>query len=497
MSVDILVAGITIWAALFTASLWVPVGPDEAWFLRVVQRTNRGERLYRDVFYGASPLPVWIGLLAVRASRVQGVALRGVIAGYHTGLVLATRWILRELGAPEPVCVVGAGVALTLAGPAWRVANPYATLSFAGATVAVACWLTAGAANAGWFVAAGVATGVALASKHTVGFALLGALSAALLQDGAGLRSILAFLAGATATVILALAPVGLRGDLAPYVRRAFTNKTTYLATGTITPLQGLEQAFQAVRLAAGVDRLRALVRASGFASLPIGLTAILLGTLLAARSDVLVRKPGLAAAVLGVVAFSGLFPRTDDSHAQSVLPLAVLAGLAAAHGAALAGMVPQAAVWSIASLTAAWGLVALAAVLTSIVRLARQPDWCDRHRPYLLLLPVVGSPTVEDARVLGKAAGGPVFVLRPDASLWYLAGDFSNPTPYDYPYASVFGPHGQRETAESIERGEIHTVCWPGPIAGPLRPVQLETFVESRMDPFASTPAGPLYRLR
>ena len=41
---------------------------DEAWFLQVVARVADGDVLYGDVFFGSTPLSVWLAL-RVRSSR--------------------------------------------------------------------------------------------------------------------------------------------------------------------------------------------------------------------------------------------------------------------------------------------------------------------------------------------------------------------------------------------------------------------------------------------
>ena len=61
----------------------------------------------------------------------------------------------------------------------------------------------------------------------------------------------------------------------------------------------------------------------------------------------------------------------------------------------------------------------------------------------------------------LRRLTGGTVFLLRPDAAVWYLATGLRNPTPHDYPLASPFGPDGQQVLAGNLASGRVRYCCW------------------------------------
>jgi hypothetical protein len=72
------------------------------------------------------------------------------------------------------------------------------------------------------------------------------------------------------------------------------------------------------------------------------------------------------------------------------------------------------------------------------------------------------------------------------------LVGELHNPTPYDYPAASTFGPHGQHDVAELLRHGAIAWVLCTDPIEGPLRPSVLVDAVAACSVPVDEVPGLP-----
>ncbi|MEO6512737.1 MAG: hypothetical protein ABIO16_17190, partial [Nocardioides sp.] len=104
----------------------------------------------------------------------------------------------------------------------------------------------------------------------------------------------------------------------------------------------------------------------------------------------------------------------------------------------------------------------------------------------------------LDDVLAGGEELRGPtsgtVFLLRPDAAVWYLATGLRNPTPYDYPLASPFGPDGQRVLALNLGNGSVRYCCWKPAEAGALTPAELEAYVAS-FPVVATTRAGTLVK--
>jgi hypothetical protein len=100
------------------------------------------------------------------------------------------------------------------------------------------------------------------------------------------------------------------------------------------------------------------------------------------------------------------------------------------------------------------------------------------------------------NATHLTVATEGSVLILRPDAAIWYLGSGLRNPTKYDFPYASTFGPKGQQRVIEAIRAGEVPWVCIdPISFISAARPEQLCRFVLDEMVFESHVEAGQLYK--
>ena len=495
-------AGVTATVVL-AAGRRLPVTDDEVWFLQVVNRCRTGEVLYRDVFYGAGPLAVWVALAVVRATRPQLLAMRVLSVAYFVALLVAGTWVLGAVGAPGWTPAVLWAGSVAFAGPTWGVDNHYGQLSFLAAAVALGATAALGDGGPRYLaLIAGVAAAGALVAKQSVG-AVAALATAAIMGATPSTRGGLPLYGvGLTLGLAACLAPVVRAGALADLGRRVFGNKVTYVASGWLAPRDGLRAA---LATGAGGGALAApgrVVAATSFLVLPLLVVAVLVDlVVLASGRPEAHLDAGIAMAAAGV-ALAGAVPRADLPHVQGLLPTGLLAALVTI-GAADAGRVwwpplPP-LVLPLVAVAAVWTLVALVVSLDTVHRVPVPGAHADYDLPHLRGLPVqrwlpgTGPRQVHELRAV---TGGSVFLLRPDAACWYLAAGLTNPTPYDYPYASVFGPHGQAQTIAAIRRGDIAWVCLPAPMEGRLAPAELQTFVQQSMEPVSETPAGILYRL-
>lgn len=489
---------------VLTAGSRVPATDDEAWFLQVVNRCRRGEVLYRDVFYGAGPLAVWVALAVVRVTRPQLLAMRALVVAYFVALLMAATWLLNETAVMPGWAPVALWIgAVAFAGPSWGVDNQYGQLAFL-ATVLSLAGVAAHADGGPWLAAvvAGAAAGAAVAAKQNLGLVATVAATAALVATGATVDALLRFGAGFVLALVACFAPVLRAGALADFGRRAVANKVTYLSSGWLTPLDGLRCVYPPGRPAGAFPAAARAVAASSFLVLPVLVLAVVVdaAVLLGGSSDD-VRLAASIAMAAAVVALAGAFPRADLPHVQGLFPTALLAVLITWR-AAVAGLdwsPPPAAGWAVGAVLAAWTAVALVVSLDTVHRVPAQGSGVDYELPHLRGVPVRRwgpgtGPRHGDA--LRTVTGGSVFLLRPDAAWWYLAAGLTNPTPYDYPYASVFGPDGQAQTIAAILRGDVRWVCLASPMEGRLAPVELQAFVQGSMEPVAETVAGVVYRL-
>jgi hypothetical protein len=201
------------------------------------------------------------------------------------------------------------------------------------------------------------------------------------------------------------------------------------------------------------------------------------------------------AAMLLALCGTASVVPRADLHHVRSALPLTI--GAVFAGVAVILRGVGGAAETAVAAVGVAAGLGGLIVSHRAWRHLgtAVDPGLDLPHLAGLSLSFTAPAPVVDGAAELRRLTGGTVFLLRRDAALWYLAGDLVNPTPFDWPFASTFGPHGQREVIDRFATGEIEWCCFRPANAGRLSPAELEAWVPVNMVAVAETAAGTLYR--
>ncbi|GMQ86399.1 MAG: hypothetical protein BMS9Abin07_1976 [Acidimicrobiia bacterium] len=456
---------------------WVPVATDEAWFLEVVRRVRRGDRLYEDVFFGAGPVAVWLAMLAVSISRPQIVVMRSLTIAYGLATWVAGAFLLEAAGAGTALAVLFVVAVVALGGHHLVMENHYGQLSTLGTVIAAV-----GVLEGEWLIS-GAGVLLALSGKYSLGvFALAWAVP--LLAVEAGLGTVLWMLATVVAGVVVMALGLSIRG-VKGFLSTAVANKGVYLSSAIIWPHDDLIRRLRVprrsrlYRISGSIGPIAVLVVAG------LGVVGVILGLLIGVveESTMLLVAGSLCATGLLVA-----FPRADYNHLVAAMPL-VLAGLSLI------------AMWSglsMAGVTVAGAVVAVVLV-AGLLTAALAPRYTEFRRDlaHLKLLPVPRQRGTwpDDTAALRAVAGDEVFVLRPDASFFYLAGRLRNPTPYDYPLASTFGPHGQERVAAEIVSGAVRWVCQPGPIGGPLAPVRLEQLIAG-MTPVADTPVGSLYGL-
>ena len=84
--------------------------------------------------------------------------------------------------------------------------------------------------------------------------------------------------------------------------------------------------------------------------------------------------------------------------------------------------------------------------------------------------------------KLVAAAHDGPILFVTHEAGFLYLITGIKNPTSIDYFLVASMGKDGEERMIRSIESGEIASVCfYPYPDAQ-LRPLRLETFIETKM---------------
>jgi len=195
----------------------------------------------------------------------------------------------------------------------------------------------------------------------------------------------------------------------------------------------------------------------------------------------------GVTRALLGLalVAVAALWPRADEVHVRSSLPLWTAPAVAAADRLAPV-------------LGVAWAvLVATAGLVSAVLAVAERratavPAPTGTPFDGVNAWPWDLAEMMAGGEELRRLTGGTVFLLRPDAAVWYVATGLRNPTPYDYPLASPFGPDGQQVLASNLASGRVRYCCWAPSLAGALAPTYLEEYVAT-LPVLAHTRAGAL----
>jgi hypothetical protein len=480
-------------------------GADGTWVLQVVARLHAGDVLYRDVFAGVPPLTFQLVWLATRFAGLEFVVLRVLLVIVVVVSCLVSADLLRRVTGTHRYDLVLAPMMLIWALPAnASLYQPLANLFLIASMDLVAWWSCSHAESqltpVAPFVAAGAMAGLSFGAKQTTGaFAFLAVAVAIALESR---RRRLAFASvmkawgltgvGFAAAVTTVLAPVACSGAWQRFIEYGFTAKGTYVRVGGVPYIEGLAILGRAVWPSASFSLLAAI------RNQPFLLPLVLLPAIL-----VLVRSAWRAAApagaalalALGVAEAATLFPRSDLDHLVPAVPGLLVALLAAWH---------LGREWWAGRLTDVVEFVCLAVVMVGVVvRLGasahaltdQQRVWSDLPHLRYVLMPAPRAASLDaEARALHAAApGGRLFLLTPNAGLYYLVSGVTNPTPFDYPLVTAFGLSGEADLARSIAGGGLRDVCMT-PIAGPLAPERLQRAVVAHMSATADLAVCTLY---
>jgi hypothetical protein len=481
-----------IWVVVFAAAFALPMVLDEEWFFVVVRRVRSRELLYRDVFYGAGPTPVWLACGAVKVAGLQFVVVRAVAAGVTAVTATAAAWMVREWGAGI-IGVATACLITALSGCASRTDNLYGELTRCGVVLGLALVVAADGQNVPLSLAAGAAAAVALTSKYSAGAVGAVGIGGAVVAAATSAAVVVACAIGAIVVTALVLAPLFVQGTVRDAWNRLVVNKSVYLSQGSVGFRAGLRDLLT-VPGASWRARVHRLALATAYAGLPIAGVALVAAVWLATIGEPAERV--VVVCTLAVFWASLVWPRADAVHVHAALALPLVALILGVVALERANAIDGVYVDIVIGALFAWTLLLSLVVLLECVRCLRMPH--DRGLPYCRWLPGdtrVRSEVLPSLQEIEAVAGRSVLLLGGYAPLWYLVSNLSNPTPYDIPAASVFGPHGQAQVVCQIQSGDIPWVASPEPVPGRLAPVELETFVFEHLTPVLTTPVATLFR--
>jgi hypothetical protein len=460
---------------------------DEAWFLWVTERLARGDVLYRDVYSVTTPIAFWLSLGAVKPAGTQLLVVRALSVGCFVVAIELLRRIVARRGLSGLGQVLLIVVIWVLGSP---VSHRVALYSGLAITLTAAVWFClAGRGpnrSRGRLAVIGVLAGLSFQTKPNVGaLALLAvALVLATEQRPAGdsrprVLDVALVAAGFVVAAGAVLVPVAATGGLRGYIDYVFLNKGSYLDAG----VSYLSQVGDAARLATRLGASTATRVLTVTILVPIVAAGAIVVGFIRARPRVRVLEPA-AFTVVGLVA---VYPRVTLTHIAAATPL-LITGAFLTWRSARPVTLPRA--WS----KLAVGLAAVALVLAFGAVASRSIDGLTGdHAP----MPRLAGTPVDARRAarlrsqlqqLRAATGGKVFIVKSDAGFLYLGGDLTDPTPFDIPERTDFGPHGEDDAIRVIERSRVRFVCLHPDSGHPKRrraslsPLRLERYVRRHL---------------
>jgi hypothetical protein len=457
-----------------------------------------GETLYRDVFFGVTPLSLYIlaGLTKAFGTDILVLKLAGCVVSTAVMLLCCRVW--HEL-RPRRY-----SVALILALFVFASPGTIAYLSFysnvANCFLVAALWVLlvwVRDRREFFLIVAGVLLGLAILAKQNFGaygcIALaLGVVSVSV-SERRGARWAIARVSRAAgacvAVVLIGLLPVFLQGGLPGLIDYGFLGKGRYLALGRVSYFDAITRAM-AVALPTSAESLRAIRTLIPFlfAPLLVPLLAVALPRMSMER-----RLKAIIVMLFVLASIAGVYPRADPHHLVFAVPFLLIAILMCWNAIASAPYARIARVLGYSTLGAAALLI-----FTEGARRALSPANIPspfRHFGGSLIDRTEAAHLAANLRVIGSLQrDGRTFIIAQNAAFYYLAGGLRNPTPFDYPFVMSFGRTGEERTIRMIAEGRIMRVCVDKDMAVEMQPGSLISFVKSRMKPISSDASCKLY---
>jgi hypothetical protein len=500
-------AGLLLFAyGLFTNIVHGPVTWDHNWFLLVVHRLLSGDLLYRDVWFVATPLSMYITTALAAVFGTEVLVIKALMALLFAMTVLLTWRIGRRLDLSRFATWLLVGTLLVWY-PSWMPGYnvPYTPMGYAfllATLSAVLDWRRSLLAGDGaWrsqLVIAGICAGLAFAAKQNLGVYALAALCLSLLAVDLGtwlsaprLQAAALAIGSFTLASGLILLPVLLTGGGPKLLDYGFLDQGTYMGHAQITyPSQlatWLELAGDALALRSWGSFLwqtQYVLPFFAFAGL------LWAGT----RAEGEQRRVAAILLLFVGAAFAGVFPRVDINHMVCAVP-ALLLGLAWAASQVR---------WRIGL---RWGSLARAALLVAIALWLTYQTFgslrwmanglrsgCYQFAPWprfrgVFLRTDFVADTNAQAQVLRDSVQGEdTFILSLPAAFYYHVTGLRNPTPFDFPLSTAFGLHGQEEVIRLLEQGQVCWVCVSPLGTHPFAPVTLEGYALAHLEPVCET---------
>jgi hypothetical protein len=502
-----IVAAVILVALSCLAALTIFERSDESWFLRVLERVNTGETLYRDVYYPLLPLAVYVGAAVTAVFGASFLVLQALFFACFVATVWVCDSIARQLKI-RPIARALLLVALCVWSSPTAIHHitslyqPLSTLLLLLCVRMVLAWSLSTSKKGGniSLALASIAAGAAFATKDQIGAVALVALLVSVaivavhrkLPRTQLLRTSIAIVAVFIGIVLLTLVPVilsGTFGQLAEY----FIVERQGFSTAYVSYLEGVGQFFRSVIALDFIRNPMEAMRYSLFLVSP-AVVGLLLVTAVRLRGE-----DRIVAAIL--LAFSGgafltAFPRSDFPHIVLISAM-IIVGLVYVIDRLFVLTPLRNAIVAILFLSLGVGFAE--AIWASAARIVVMDYGFVRlpHFEYAM----ARSSEIESWRrdrdaLVGVAEKGPLLFVTYDAGFLYLITGIKNPTSIDYPAVVSMGRDGEEKIIRLIQSRQIDFVCFrPYPDPG-LRALQLQTFIETKMQLMSELAVCDLYKM-
>lgn len=441
------------------------VQPDETLPVQIARRILSGEILYRDIAFVTTPLSAYLTLPAIALLGGEVLVIRALqVLLFAASLLLALR-ILRLASQPAaaPAFVLACCV---YAGPMSLVPlfDALASVFLLACLLAVLRWQNGGSRRA--LLASGFCAGLCFGAQHGAGASVLAALVLVVFYCGWGAdrrrlpRSLVEIAISFAIAAFLALFPVILTGGSADFISWVITSKAVRLPT--LAPLLQSKSVYWQAALVLP----------------PLALLSLLL---LSLRGEPARRCSAFTLLVFCAAGLLGLYPLMSLVLIGIVCAWRALAHPPRFRRVAELGTFVWLVVGFVYLVTGPWVRLASGAVQISSLPHLRGTLMASAHY----------AEVRDFTRRLagGVAPGARVFLLTPDASIYYLTAGLRNPTPHDDVTTAGFRPGDEEELERAAARGEIGAVCvdnvdFKAPFFARMRPARFEQYVREHFRP-------------
>jgi hypothetical protein len=417
---------LVIFAWSFTSDLNIG---DESWFLQVVHRVNQGEVLYRDIFFGATPVSVYLSCFVVKLFGTQILVLKAL----NTGIFVLTAMLCCKIAnkISWQFLLILAVFYFPLCSNS--VYSPLANLFFIGCLYSMLKWIETDY-HILYLIGASCFAALCFGTKQNMGIlALLCVLSSLYMKRKKFKKNtIFALLLFALVGLFL-LIPILISGGWEGFLDYAFLNKVTYLQKGQLSY-------FSKVNFSS--------MRSSTLFLLPVFAISGLVWKIWKTKTHTC-----RVLLIFCLGSFFSVFPRMDDFHLAIAVPICLIGFLYSIKE------FPKVASYVIVGLCLYWTIPQTEQLYHTLK--GKRKMLTLSHFYGVWVDPSCARFLQDRIDFIQQHLHGneTVFILSPYAGFYYLALDLPNQTPFDYPLVTTFGRGGEEKMTLRIASGEFQRV--------------------------------------